>query len=83
MTIEKLPLYVARHADGRALLVCAHCAVDAQLEGAAVTALYTERRDEPPPSGSRAILWRSDLEPEHVVLATRHPCQHAATYGPD
>lgn len=82
MRIEKLPLYVNVFPDGRAMLSCAHCAVDAQLEGARVTALYTERRDEPAPTGTTAILWQTDLVPELLVVAARQPCLHLAHYGP-
>ena len=82
MPVEKLPLYVNVFPDGRRTLTCAHCAVDAGLEGARTTALYTERRDEPEPAGTTAILWQSDLTPEELFAATRRPCPHLEDYGP-
>lgn len=81
MPVEKLPLYANIFPDGHATLTCAHCAVDAQLEGARVTALYTERRDEPAPDGSTAILWQSKLSPEDLIVAARHQCSHLDGYG--
>lgn len=80
MTIEKLPLYVNLYPDGRATLTCAHCAIDAQFDGANPTALYTERRDDPP--GTRAILWQSAMEPEQLIVAARSQCPHLKDYGP-
>jgi hypothetical protein len=81
MTVEKLPLYVNIFPDGRGTLTCAHCAVDAQLEGAMVTALHTERRDGPAPAGTRAIVWQSDLTPEQLITAARQYCPHVEDYG--
>lgn len=80
--MEKLPLYVNVFPDGRATLTCAHCAVDAELEGARPIALYTERRSGPAPNGSTAILWQADLAPETVIAATRTQCLHLRDYGP-
>ncbi len=82
MTIEKLPLYVNVFPYGRVTLTCAHCAVDAQLDGARPTALFTERRVEPEPAGTTAILWQSDLAPEQLIVAARSQCPHLAGYGP-
>ena len=82
MPVEKLPLYVNVFPDGRRTLTCAHCAVDAQLEGARVTALYTERRGDPASAGSAAIVWQSDLTPEELVAAAKHQCRHLEGYGP-
>ena len=79
--VEKLPLYVCILPDGRATLTCAHCAVDAQLEQARVTALYTERRPEPAPTGTSAVIWQSDLSPEELIVACRDICPHVAGYG--
>jgi hypothetical protein len=79
--IEKLPLYVNLFPDGRATLTCAHCAVDAQLEGAVPTALHTEHHDDPSPTGTTAILWQSPLTPEQVIVAARDYCMHLKEYG--
>jgi hypothetical protein len=79
--IEKLPVYVNCFPDGRITLTCAHCAVDAQLEGATPTALYTEHRADPPPTGTTTILWQSPLTPEHVITAARTSCLHLKEYG--
>jgi hypothetical protein len=79
--IEKLPVYVNLFPDGHATLTCAHCAVDAQLEGGVPTALHTERRDDPPPAGTVALLWQSGLTPEQVLLAARDYCMHLKEYG--
>jgi hypothetical protein len=78
---EKLPVYVNLFPDGRVTLTCAHCAVDAQLEGAVPTALHTERRDDPSPSGTTGIVWQSALMPEQVLAAARNVCMHLTEYG--
>ena len=80
MPIEKLPLYVNVYPDGHGTLTCAHCAVDAQLEDAQVTALYTERRENP--DGTTAIVWQTDLTPEEFIVAAQQQCIHLADYGP-
>jgi hypothetical protein len=82
VSVEKLPLYVNVYPDSRATLTCAHCAVDAELEGARVTALFTERRAAPEPAGTTAIVWQTDLAPELVFVAARAQCMHLAAYGP-
>ena len=82
MSLEKLPLYVNIFPDGHATLTCAHCAVDAELEGAHATALFAERRDDGSGGGARAIVWQSDLVPEQLIVAARSPCPHLADYGP-
>lgn len=82
MPIDKLPLYVNLFPDGQATLTCAHCAVDAQLEGARATALYTERRDDSAGQPTAAIVWQSDLTAEEFIVATRRQCAHLADYGP-
>lgn len=82
MAVEKLPLYVNVFPDGHSTLTCAHCAVDAQLEGAQVTALYTERRDDSAADGSTAVLWHSGLTPEQLIAAARTQCMHLSDYGP-
>jgi len=80
--VEKLPLYVNVYPDGRSTLTCAHCAVDAGLEGARVTALYTEHRAGPGPAGTTAIIWQTPLTPEEFIVATRTRCRHLDGYGP-
>ncbi len=82
MTVEKLPLYVNIFPDGRGTLTCAHCAVDAELEGARTTALFTERRDGAGNEAATAIIWQSDLAPEQLIVAARSQCPHLADYGP-
>ncbi len=81
MTTDKLPLYVNIFPDGRGTLTCAHCAIDAELEGAHATALFTRRRGDGPGESS-AIVWQSDLSAEQLIAATRDQCQHMADYGP-
>ena len=80
MSLDKLPLYVNIFPDGHATLTCAHCAVDAQLEDARVTALYSERHDGP--DAATAIVWQTDLSPEELIVAARRQCPHLADYGP-
>jgi hypothetical protein len=76
MTLEKLPVYVNRFPDGRGTLSCAHCAIDAELEGAIVTALYAEEvADE-----RRGIVWQSALTAEQLLGAAADPCPHLAVY---
>ena len=82
MSLEKLQLYVNIFPDGHGTLTCAHCAVDAELEGAHVTALFTERRDDAAEEWSSAIVWQSDLAPERLIVAARSQCPHLADYGP-
>ena len=80
MTLEKLPVYVNSYPDGRGSITCAHCAIDAQLEGASVTALYAEC-DEPGSWGRSGIVWESELTPEQLIAAAAQRCKHLATYG--
>ena len=75
MSVQKLPIYANIYPDGRATLTCAHCAVDAELEGARATALYAEEAD-----GRRAIVWESDLTAEQLVAAGADQCMHLAGY---
>ena len=75
MTLQKLPVYVNRYPDGRGTLTCAHCAVDAELEGAQATALYAEQT-----GGRTAIVWESDLTPEQLIAAATEQCMHLAAY---
>lgn len=81
MTLEKLPIYVNIFPDGHITMTCAHCAVDAQLEGARVTTLYTEHVSNDAELGRTAILWESDLSPEQLVGAAARQCKHLAGYG--
>lgn len=80
MTLEKLPVYVNIFPDGRETISCAHCAIDAQLEGARVTTLYAES-DPPGSPGRFGIVWESDLTPEQLIAAAAQRCKHLATYG--
>ena len=75
MAPQKLPVYVNRYPDGRGTLTCAHCAIDAELEGATATALYTESEN-----GRSAIVWQSDLTAERLLGAAADPCVHLAAY---
>jgi hypothetical protein len=75
MDLEKLPVYVNRYPDGRGTLTCAHCAIDAELEGARATALYTGR-----PDGHTAITWDSELTAEELLAAAADQCMHLAAY---
>ena len=75
MSPHKLPVYVNLFPDGRGTLTCAHCAVDAELEGAHATALFAED-DE----GRRAIVWESDLTAEQLLGAAAEQCMHLAAY---
>ena len=75
MTAEKLPAFVNRYPDGRGTLTCAHCAIDAELDGAWATALYASRED-----GHSAILWDSALSAEELLAAAADPCMHLAAY---
>ena len=77
MAIEKLPLFVCLYPAGQARLTCAHCAVDAELEGARVTALYTDRDGE-----VASVLWQSDLTPEDLFRAAPHQCLHLRDLAP-
>jgi hypothetical protein len=76
MALQKLPVYVNYYPDGRATLTCAHCAVDAELEGAVPTALYAEEGED-----RRAIVWESTLTAEHLLAAAAHQCMHLAAYA--
>lgn len=78
MQPEKLPVYVNRYPDGRGTLTCAHCAIDADLEGATSTALYAARTDE----GFQALVWDSTLTAEQLLGAAAAPCMHLAPYHP-
>lgn len=75
MALQKLPVYVNRFPDGRGTLTCAHCAVDAGLDGATTTALFAE---ETP--GRRALVWESDLTAEQLIAAAADQCMHLAAY---
>jgi hypothetical protein len=77
MNRDRLPVYVNRYPDGRLTLTCAHCAIDAQLEGAVSIALYAESRP-----GGGAIAWEADLTPEHLIAAAAAQCMHLAAYLP-
>jgi hypothetical protein len=75
MSLQKLPVFVNRYPDGRGTLTCAHCAVDAELDGAHTTALFAEQQN-----GRRAIVWESDLTAEHLLAAAADQCMHLAAY---
>jgi len=75
MTLAKLPVFVNRYPDGRGTLTCAHCAVDAELEGATVTALYAEEAED-----RRGVLWQSSLMAEQLLAAAADQCMHLAAY---
>jgi hypothetical protein len=75
MTLQKLPVFVNRYPDGRGTLTCAHCAVDAELDGAHTTSLFAEQHDS-----RRAIVWESDLTAEHLLAAAADQCMHLAAY---
>lgn len=75
MARERLPVYLNRFPDGRGTLTCAHCAIDAELEGAHATALYAEARTE-----GGTILWDGDLSAEELLGGAADPCQHLAAY---
>jgi len=75
MSLQKLPVFVNRYPDGRGTLTCAHCAVDAELDGARSTALFAEQRD-----GRRAIVWDTALTAEHLFAAAADQCMHLAAY---
>jgi hypothetical protein len=75
MTAEKLPAFVNRYPDGRGTLTCAHCAIDAKLDGAHATALYASEDD-----GQSSIIWSSALTAEELLAAAADPCQHLAAY---
>jgi hypothetical protein len=72
---QRLPVYVNRFPDGSLSLTCAHCAIDAQLEGAESVALFAEVRN-----GGRAIAWDAELAPELMIAAAAHQCMHLAAY---
>lgn len=75
MVRERLPVYVNRFPDGKLSLTCAHCAIDADLDGAEAIALYAEGRGE-----GRAITWDDALTPEHLIAAAAEQCMHLAAY---
>jgi hypothetical protein len=75
VTRYKLPVFVNTYPDGRASLTCAHCAVDAGLEGAVATALLADRQ---PDHG--AITWEAALTPEQVIAAAADQCLHLAAF---
>lgn len=75
MTVQKLPVYVNRYPDGRGSLTCAHCAVDAGLEGAHAIALYADRTE-----GQAALLWHTEITAEQLIAAAANQCMHLAAY---
>lgn len=75
MTRQRLPVYVNRFPNGRATLTCAHCAVDAQLEDAAGTALFATSSGE-----GGGITWETDLTPEQLIAAAADQCMHLSAY---
>jgi hypothetical protein len=75
MSRQRLPVYVNRFADGRLTLTCAHCAIDAQLDGAESIAVFARST----PDGN-AVEWESDLTPEQWIAAAAGQCMHLAAY---
>jgi len=75
MTRERLPVYVNRFPDGGMTLTCAHCAIDAELEGAEVIALYADGQ-----GAEWAIVWDAGLTPEQLIGAAAEQCMHLAAY---
>ena len=75
MSRQRLPVYINRFPDGALSLRCAHCSIDAQLEGAETIALYCEDR----PGGS-SVLWEADITPEQFIAAAAGQCMHLAAY---
>jgi hypothetical protein len=75
MTRQRLPTYLNRFPDGRLTLTCAHCAIDADLEGAEPFALFAEERP-----GGGAISWEAELTAEQVIAAAAAQCMHLAAY---
>ena len=74
-SLQHLPVYINRYPDGHGTLTCAHCAVDAELEGATPTALYAEDAD-----GRRGVIWESDLTAEQLLAAAADQRMHLAAY---
>jgi hypothetical protein len=56
-------------------LACAHCSIDADLEGAEILAVFAEDTAD-----GAAIGWDGPLAAEQFVAAAASQCMHLAAY---